>query len=489
MPIALGFSGKHLRAVSAMLPSVALAIWCMIPAPSHAVPFKDDFRSSPLGSLLEAMPENRWAKANINSFSDVWMSPSKEPAGGFGSPHSIIEAWSSMAWDSNRGDLVFWGGGHANYAGNEVYRWRGSTLEWERASLPSEVVRVDDSTARYETVDGPLNAPVSSHTYDNQVFLGVADRFATFGGAAWNTGGSFTIEDENGVLVRTGPYFWDPSRANGDAVGGLSGSGVDPSDPGGQMWENRNNINVLPPGVGGFVEGTTAATQENGKDVVYIEYGRGLWKMTVNDVNDPSQDTYEQVGSRFASYSGGGAGDYDPSRNIYLRSHNTGFTFFDLNSAGPGNRNQMVDFTDLTGGLFSPGAGLGLVYDKVRERFVVWDGNDNLFALIAPEIMGPDGWAVSLIDPIGLIAPAADSIGIFRGVLGKFEYLDGLDVFAGVIDATSGDVWFYKPENWSPELAGIVVAVSEPAAAISLAGGFLLLILIGRARRRSGALA
>src|SRR3546814_4381105 len=65
---------------------------------------------------------------------------------------SVVGAWSSMAWDSARGDLIFWGGGHANYPGNEIYLWHSSTLEWERASLPSEVVKVAD--ARFEAIDG-----------------------------------------------------------------------------------------------------------------------------------------------------------------------------------------------------------------------------------------------------------------------------------------------------------------------------------------------
>ena len=37
----------------------------------------------------------------------------------------IILAWSGFTWDPNRGDLLLYGGGHANYSGNDVYRWRG----------------------------------------------------------------------------------------------------------------------------------------------------------------------------------------------------------------------------------------------------------------------------------------------------------------------------------------------------------------------------
>jgi hypothetical protein len=453
-------------------------------APVAAGPFYENFRSTAIGTAIDAMAENTWSKVNINNFQDVWIAPSQEPAGGFGSPKSVIEAWGSMAWDSNRGNLIFWGGGHANYAGNEVYQWGASTLEWERSSLPSQVVLKDPVRARYETVDGPLNAPISSHTYDNQAFLATADRFVTIGGAAWNTGGSFSIENPDGSLSRTGPYFWDPSKADANKVGGLDGSGVDPATPGGQMWENRNNLSNIPLSTSAFRNGTTATAQQNGKDVVFIESGAGLWKMTVNDVNEPTQDTYEHLGRRWNSFvESSGAGDYDATRNIYLRTIGNGFMFYDINNAGATNNNQIVDYIDLTGGLFVPGAGYGLVYDEIRDRFVFWDGDDNLYALTAPDILSASGWTVSLIDPLSLVNPEASELAVFTGVLGKFEYLAGLDVFAGVVDAVAGDIWLYKPTDWSPA-ASVVASIPETSGLAFLMGGLCFIWHRNRRFRR-----
>jgi hypothetical protein len=461
-----------------------LSTFILTASPVAAGPFYESFRSTPFGAAIDAMAENTWSRVNINRFNDVWISPTQEPAGGFGSPGSVIEAWSSMAWDSNRGNLIFWGGGHANYAGNEVYQWQASTLEWQRSSLPSAVVLKDPSQSRYETSDGPLNSPISSHTYDNQAFLATADRFVTLGGAAWNTGGSFAIENPDGSLSRTGPYFWDPSKADANKVGGLDGSGVDPATPGGQMWENRNNLTNIPPVGGGFRNGTTAAAQQNGKDVLFIENGAGLWKMTVNDVNDSAQDTYEQLGRRWNSFVvSSGAGDYDPTRNIYLRTIGNGFMFYDINTAGAGNNNQIVNYIDLTGGLFVPGAGYGLVYDEIRDRFVFWDGDDNLFALTAPDLLSANGWTVSLIDPMSLVNPEADELAVFTGVLGKFEYLAGLDVFAGVVDPVAGDIWLYKPTDWSPA-AQVVASIPETSGIAFLMGG-LIFYWTRRGRRRA----
>ena len=125
---------------------------------------------SELGKRLSNLPENSWTRLNLNTFQDVWTPLDQRPnppnVPSVGGPWAVTAAWSSMAWDSNRGILIFWGGGHANYPGNEVYRWNGNTLLWERASLPSEVVRNTQSVfgTLFEAVDGPFAAPASAQS-------------------------------------------------------------------------------------------------------------------------------------------------------------------------------------------------------------------------------------------------------------------------------------------------------------------------------------
>ncbi len=163
------------------------------------------------GRILSEMHENEWSKLNINRFDSVWTPRALVPStpGNFfqGSPRSVIQAWSSMAWDPNRGDLVFFGGGHANYTGNDVYRWRSSTLEWERSSLPTNLGFASYGSGLTHTVDGELNSPLSAHTYDNSEFLPQADRFVSFGGAAIPSGNAWLIGDGQGGSRKTGPFF------------------------------------------------------------------------------------------------------------------------------------------------------------------------------------------------------------------------------------------------------------------------------------------
>lgn len=466
---------SYRRAIAA----AAAVVACVLSTPRDAAAdpvFADTFASTPFGAIVDGMAANSWARLNTNNFMDVWVDPADEAAGGFGSPERVILAWSSMAWDSNRGDLIFWGGGHANYGGNEVYRWSANTLEWERGSMPSEVTLVDPVISRYETVDGVYNAPVAAHTYDNNEFLPIVDRFVTLGGAAFNTGGQFIAENPDGSLRGTGPYFWDPSLADPNKVGGLSGSAVNPAIEGGQMWENRDNVGQT---MGPFINGTTAYITENGKDVLYIG-GRDLWKYTVNDIDDPSQDTYEKVGRFWNAFDGAGAGAFDPVLNAYVRTANGSFLYWDLDTAGPANDNILFTPEDPTGE-FALSALYGMDYDAVRHRFVLWDGNGSLWELLPPEILGPTGWVVSRIDPAGLEQPDVSELPIFTGVLGKWKYLPELDLYAGVTDPLTGDIWIYKPEEWSPGPIPQFAVAAPPMGAILLAVPALLLLRRRRA--------
>src|SRR5687768_12653866 len=111
-----------------------------------------------LSSLLASVPEGGWVKASTNIFSEAWPTGADAVPETLGWTGNVVSAWSSFAWDSTRGNLILWGGGHANYSGNEVYVWDGGTGKWGRGSLPT---RIDVPTG---FVVDPTT-PQSSHTY------------------------------------------------------------------------------------------------------------------------------------------------------------------------------------------------------------------------------------------------------------------------------------------------------------------------------------
>jgi hypothetical protein len=295
-----------------------------------------------------------------------------------------------------------------------------------------------------------MNSPISSHAYDNLEFLPIADRMINFGGAAAHSGSGFEKTDQ---VTKTGPYLWDPSKADPTKVGGLTGSHVNPTlfphVVGGEMWENRDTWGDGPRIPGSMVQGTTDYALIGGMECVFVNtYSQGLWKYTIPDVNDASKDTWEQVGVVYDSYSGEGAGAYDPVRNIYVRTSKTEFTFWDLDNASPSNKNISFAPADPTG-QFALSQHWGMEYDVVRDRFVLWEGDADVWYLHAPDTPSASGWTLQKASAPTNAAPVAPTG--FTGVLGKWDYVDSHDIFVGINSSTSGDIWAYKPEGWSPE--------------------------------------
>lgn len=462
--------------------SAAAGMFCTIlGTPAMAAPDLSNI----LG-VLGGMQEGSWAQLSINKFADAWPDLADRPLNdtGYANSGSIIPAWSGFAWDSQRAELLLFGGGHANYAGNEVYRWSASTLRWERGSLPSDVTLVPGT---YTAKDGALNAPLSAHTYDNNNYLAVADRFLVLGGAVFNSGGGFLLPDGNGGTVGTGPYFWDPSKADPNKVGGTTGSGVNPATVGGQMWENRQVAGMADRA---FVDGTSAAVIEGGRDVVYFTSAGGgstnqnLYRYVVNDVNDASADTVEQVGLWFGGANPSGAAAYDPESRLYVASGDSTrpFEVWDLDAAGPFNINQTVTpvVNGIDGASFESGVQWGMDWDPVRKEFVLWSGGGDVWSLDAPDAGTIAGqWTLTqLVEGDDFLASALPPGEIQNYVRGKWKYASNLDAFVGLEGAEDGNIWIFKPMGWTNP-------VPEPSTWAMVGSGLSLLVLAGRRRRRA----
>lgn len=426
---------------------------------------------------ISEMPANSWLQANDNLFSDVW-TPREyrlDPVEYWGNRQfSIIKAWSGFGWDSQRSSLIIYGGGHANYAGNDVYTWNAGTQLWGRASLPSQVQ--PDANGKVFTVDGPMHSPISAHTYDNDLYLKVSDRYITFGGAVWDSGPY--VKPAGSGYALTGPYLFDPSKADGNKVGGLTGSGVDPTIAGGQMWENRDTGAAgLPKS---FINGVSGYATENGKDVVYVQARAGgtrgeLYRYTINDPNDPTGDTWEKVGKNVSTKSPQGSGTYAPDLNLFMRTGTSTnpFMLWDLSQAGPTNGEIWLRPTDLTNGRFSFSniTKMGLDYDPLNQRFLIWGGGTDVYALTHDESSAlSTGWTLSLLNGGDVTGPGVNEYG--RGILGKWQYAAELGVFVGLKNPYDGEVWFYKPGElaealplYAPDLASYAAADLSPYAA------------------------
>ncbi len=315
-------------------------------------------------------------------------------------------------------------------------------------------------------IDGAAHAPASAHTYDNTNYLPRLDRMLVLGGAADPNGSHYYTQDTPETKRITGPYLFDPSRAHPDRVGGTTGSHVQRVAPypeviGGQMWQNRESwLHASPtstPPSDALSNGCTGYAEENGKDVVYVRSPYRLYRYEVGDLGNPASDRWSQVGRFYYAGSGTKAScAYDPVRKFFVSTlprTTQPFVFWDLQAAAAGNRDIMVAPAD-PGGAFMPLISSGEIdirqcgfdRDPVRDNFRLWCGGGRVWTLTPPSAPTATGWTI-VQAPAPAGAVPTESIG--TGILGKWKYIENLDVFMGLLDAVQGNIWVYKPVGWT----------------------------------------
>jgi hypothetical protein len=465
-----------------------------------------------LRGLLDATPQGGWVQVNQNKFSDSWATAAQGglPSGTYSDPGAIVRAWSSFAWDSNRGQLLLWGGGHANYMGNEMYVFDGATGTWERGSLPTRLQQYNTSSTFF-TVDNVT--PQSAHTYDNSLYLPVNDRFVTFGGAAFNSGGNFVVKGPSGTPVAAGPWMWDPSKADPNKVGGVTGSGYLGSTQGGNMWTNeRGNWTGKGPGAS-QIETNSAYRTENGKDVVYITGDsnasgwQSLYRYEVGNVAAGEPGKFQQVGVSWYAPAFQSAAVIDTLNNLYVHTSVNGsfrglgvWNLSTLPNNGAGATvdctftftiqsdrclfDQYITLEESNGTVFSVNVDHGIAYDEATGKYYLWDGKDKGTLWATQAEFNTNGSLDSKWTVTKLVSATTDQPnGSFStGVLGKWQYVAELGAFVALdsFNNTTQDagVWLYKPF--------FAAAVPEPGSWAMMLAGLCTVGWLASRRRKPG---
>ena len=424
--------------------------------------------------LLGATPGGGWVKASIGKFSDAF------PTGPEAVPHTtahtlpgaVVRAWSSFAWDSSRDNLLIYGGGHANYRGNEIYSWSGNTGNWSRGSLPSRIENYVPAGADPRTflvVDDA--APQSAHTYDGNLYLPKNDMFVTLGGGVYNSGDTFQTRNAAGELVRAGPWLWDPTKADANKVGGSTGSGYNPSTLGGNMWTNRHGqwTGQEPRS---YSNNTAAYRTEGNSDVVYLtapaQYGGfpALYRYSVGDVRGGGTDAWQRIGESYYAPSGTGTAAIDQRHNLYVHTAAINGSTIDLgvwdlrkaNAVNSNlNRDIAVELVQPDGSAFNVNVNFGIAYDEQSGKLLLWDGADRGTLWETEAVVDGAGtvgsqWVVKRLTSSTAAQPGGN---FATGVMGKWHYVSDLGAFVALneFNATTQDaeVWFYKPLSAVPE--------------------------------------
>ncbi len=379
------------------------------------------------GSLLDGLQPGHWVEVPGSRLRDVGPDPS--PPGNTGLD-AVTSAWSGAAFDVARGRLLVWGGGHADYAGNELYAFDIGTMAWERVWGPTPNSQIPDlSSPVGETyLDG---SPAARHTYDGLVYLPPPYD------ALWEQGGSLTWDGR----ATWATWQFDLSQGHwtrrADASSGFPTTyGVNAQyDPltGRVIWRESDLLSEYDPG----------------SDVWTNRIASGGW---VNDATvsalDPSRRLMIFVGK---GPFGGRHGDffaYDIDTHDFFSPAASGST-------------AIIDAT-------AP----GVAYDPVADRVVAWKGGADVYTLDL------DTWVWRRVPPAptNAVVPG-DPTG--TGTYGRWQYVPGKDVFVLYSDVDDS-VFFYR--------LGVAPAVTS-LSPVAVAALTLVILALGASilSRRRGA--
>ena len=285
---------------------------------------------------------------------------------------NVIAAWGSGIADTKRNRLVFWGGGHGDYGGNEVYALDLNTLQMLRLNNHSPL----NTGSCIETLsDGNPNA---RHSYDDLAYIASADQMFSYTGALYCSNGS----GSTAVWTLDLPTLTWAQKITSTLTpnGGFASADYDP---------NSGNVFVHTESWGMFgkynLASNTMTTLATFLDVNYY----------VTAVVDPKRKAFFMFGANQAF-------------RIDISGADTTYGLHTLAA---------------TGCSFISADAPGAAYDPVQDRVVGWSGGNTVY------LYNPDtDSCTSVTYPNGPGAPQAN------GTNGRFRYFPALNVFALVND-------------------------------------------------------
>lgn len=302
----------------------------------------------------------------------------------------VIAAWNGGIADTKMNRLIIWGGGHADYAGNEIYSFDLNPLRIERLNDPSPV---NTSGKCVETLsDGKPN---SRHTYAGLAYIVHANRMFSFGGSL-NQCGFFSNAT------------WTLDLATLE-------------------WKNMKPEGGTPTAASGAI-----AQYDPNSKTVFLHDTADLWQY------DYDKNRYKKAGGNQAiNYHMNGV--IDSKRKIFLTFGAAGSPGGGLKaiSIGPGSDYALRDWTSSASSTCGPLLGAsypGLAYDPVIDRIVGWPNFGDTVYLFDPDTKS----CVAQTFPGG--PPDSSHQGsphTSNGTFGRLQYFPDRDVFVLVNQASS----------------------------------------------------
>lgn len=319
-------------------------------------------------------PVNSWVEVPNTKMASVTITDGKFPGvWGICGPHSVISAWSGAALDTKRSRLILFGGGHADYAGNELYSFDINAMKWERLTDPFINPKIDDSD---ENADG---TPQSRHSYGGLAYLAHSDKFFALGGSIYQSGhGSCT-------------KVWTFDFAD-------------------KKWARAKD---KPPF--GAAYDCTCAYDPVTKKLWYCNYNMGCWAEVY---------CYESEGEKWCRIKMGEEPGYagatiDTKRGLLVALSGGKVRVHDVRGSAP------AQVWQTTGGdAFLKDREVGFDYDPVADKLVGWSA-DKVY------VLDPDKKEWTVNDPPGAPKPSGN------GTFGRWRYVPSVNAFILVTGISS----------------------------------------------------
>lgn len=338
-----------------------------------------------------ALRPGHWVEIENTRLEKV--APSVSPGGKLA---SVVSAWSGGALDTKRERILIWGGGHSNYAGNEVYAFDLHRFQWMRLSEPS--VANDSKESLY-----PDGQPRSRHTYNYIEYLPEWDRLVSFGGSGpWPRGGGEFTRDISEFDFTSNR--WVTGRRPAVPAGGKMIAAIARVDPA------SGDVYFIPGGRGSLLRFDPTEEKWHGG------WGRGYLTAHATGAIDPERRLLVAVG----------LGNKENARQAWLWNLSEPAKPTDLRAitSGPTDVERAI----------AP----GFVFHPPSRRFVAWIGGTDLYTL------DPSNWRWEIVSaaPDNSVDPGAPSR---RGTYGRFQYSPRLDAFV-LVNSVSQNVYLIRPD-------------------------------------------
>jgi hypothetical protein len=340
---------------------------------------------------------------------------------------NVIRSWSGAIADTTANRLLLWGGGHANYFGNEIYslNLNDNPVTLTRLKDPTIPTNFADAS---NCIDGippgsPDFAPNSRSSYGGMAFIPSPYQL-------YITGGALACQQGDQSL-----NTWTISLSN------LSNSST---------WVHANPTlaGPLPGSNGGFTYGNIADYDPN-SGLVFLSDSAAIYTYNLQ-TNTYTRITPPQgfITSFYLS------GAIDPSRKLFVLMGRC-----PSGACGPGDGVFVADISNptattqqdwtaatmldpncaefLSGGVDPIGPGNpGFAFDSVANDFVGWPNQGNPVYILTPDPANSRLTCQKQTFPNGPPNSAHTTAGAnsSNGTFGRFRYFPGPDVFVLVND-------------------------------------------------------